>query len=314
MKKILPKRLLKGDMIGLVAPSHALTADHHFQLKRAVEIIESLGFQVRYGKTIGLTDRYNHSAGSAIERAEDINVFFKDPQISAIWCVQGGETANMTLDLLDYTAIESNPKIFIGLSDITVLLNAIHHKTGLVTFHGPDPKAYPEDATFASKYSHEEFISRLQDGAIGPIRKLSVWKCVRAGKAHGPLIGGNLRCFLKLAGTPYLPNTKGAILLLENFHINIPEAQYMLTRLKHMGVFGRVSAVVVGYVYGFQHENTHIAQFEDILKDVSSEYDFPILKINEFGHRIHNTFLPIGAGARVDSEALTFELTEPFVI
>lgn len=32
--------------------------------------------------------------------------------------------------------IARNPKVIMGYSDLTGLLNAIHTKTGLVTFHG----------------------------------------------------------------------------------------------------------------------------------------------------------------------------------
>src|SRR3989344_7880164 len=310
---ILPRRLQIGDTIGIIAPSKHLSDDDHFILKRTTVVFEQMEFKVKPGAHLFAVDRYGYSAGTATERAADIIELFSDDSVTGIWCWQGGQTANMVLDLLDYELIRTHPKLFLGFSDNTVLLNAIYQKTGLVTFHAPDPKVYPKEEPFASEYSQVEFVNRLVNGEAGQIRKKSDWKAVRPGQAFGQLIGGNLRSLLKLAGTPFWPDTQRAILLLEDNHIGIPEAEYMLTRLRHMGVFAAVSALAVGYVYGFQHRYNRVAQFEDILLEVSRDFTFPILKINEFGHKCHNTFLPIGGAAFVDTEKLEFRL-EPCVV
>src|SRR3989344_407454 len=309
---ILPRRLQIGDTVGIIAPSKHLNADDRFILKRTTVVFEQMGFKVKPGAHLFTEERYDYSAGTAAERAYDIMELFTDSSVACIWCWQGGQTANMVLDLLDYEVIKKHPKLFLGFSDNTVLINAIYEKTGLITFLAPDPKAYPKEEPFASEYAQGEFVSRLVNAEAGQIRKKSDWKIVRQGQAIGKLIGGNLRSLLKLAGTGYWPGINDAILLLEDNHIDIPEAEYMLTRLRHMGVFAKVSAVVVGYVYGFQHRYNKVAQFEDILLEVSQNFTFPILKINEFGHKCHNTFLPIGGMARLDTDKLEFRL-EPCV-
>src|SRR3989344_782494 len=309
---IKPQRLRKGDTIGFIAPSKHLSDDDRFIFKRTTAILQQLGFNLKTSSHFFAVDRYGYSAGTAEERAADIMEQFSDDSITGIWCWQGGQTANMVLDLLDYEFIEKHPKLFLGFSDNTVLLNAMYQKTGLITFHAPDPKVYPQEEPFASEYSQAEFINRLVNAEAGQIRKKSNWKVVRSGQANGKLFGGNLRSLLKLAGTPYWPEVVGAILLLEDNHIDIPEAEYMLTRLRHMGVFEKVSAVVVGYIYGFQHRYNRVVQFEDILLEISRDFTFPILKINEFGHKCHNTFLPIGGEAYVNTEKLKFAL-EPCI-
>ena len=124
---------------------------------------------------------------------------------------------------------------------------------------------------------------------IGEINRISKWKTVRQGKAKGILVGGNLSCILKLAGTRFFPQMKNKILLLECYKTDIPTSVYRITQLRQMGIFKKISAVVVGYVWGFQHEKNRIAQFEDLLLDITEDYKFPILKINEFGHKCPNT-------------------------
>lgn len=310
---IVPRRLKKGDNIGIVSPSKHLDEEGIFMLKRAVKQIELFGLKVTFGKNAFMVDKYGYSAGSPQERAEDINNMFADTGISAIWCSQGGHSANSILDLLNFDLIQKNPKIFIGLSDITILLNVINKKTGLITFHGPDPRGYPQDETFATQYAHEEFVDRLMNAKIGQIRKISTWKTIRNGSCRGILIGGNLHSLLKLAGTEYFPDVKNKILLLEGYQIDIPNAYFMINQLKQMKVFQNISAVVVGYVYGFQHEKRKVT-FEEILLDLTREYNFPILKINEFGHKCHNTVLPIGGYVKLDAEKLVFTIEKACVL
>lgn len=318
MQKILPKRLKSGDTVGLTAPSSYLRNEKRELLENSVQVLESYGLRVERGQTLTNVDQYGISAGSAEERASEINDFFKNQKINALWCVQGGNTANQTLELLDYEAIKHNPKPFIGLSDNTVLINAIQHETGLVTFHGTDLKKGKKNEYFDSTYSHQEFKNRLMDGQVGPVAKNSKWKTVRGGKAKGPLFGGNINCFLKLTATPYWPDLTGAILMLEGYNLPAENAIYKTTHLRQMGVFDQIVGVIVGDVYSFDQEEQTIPEgkkvlFEDILLAETEKYSFPILKMYEFGHKCPSTVLPIGCEAEVNADSLELTLTEPCV-
>lgn len=66
-----------------------------------------------------------------------INNAFKDETIKGIICLRGGYGTTRILDLLDYEAIASNPKVFMGFSDITALHTAFNQICNMVTFHGP---------------------------------------------------------------------------------------------------------------------------------------------------------------------------------
>ncbi|MFC1696930.1 LD-carboxypeptidase [Nanoarchaeota archaeon] len=327
MEKIIADKLKPGDTIGIVSPSNPSNEHKQKFLKDAIKVLEEkFKLKVKIGKSYTLKDKYGVSAGSPQERAEDINGMFKNPEIKMIWCAQGGHTANQVLDYLDFELIKNNPKIFSGLSDITVLINALNSMTGLVTFHGPDPKVGEENSYFTSEYSQDQFKERFIGGKIGDVKKnldtdskfKSNWKCIREGKAKGRIIGSHLGCFLKLAGTKYFPDVDGAILLLEACTIDIRKALFQLTQLKQMGVFDKISGIVIGYVLGFEKnklldKDGQRVYFEDLVLDVTKDYDFPILKIQEFGHQCPNTFLPIGCMAEIDASEKKFSIIEECV-
>jgi muramoyltetrapeptide carboxypeptidase len=293
---MIPMRLKAGDAIGVVSPSTPVTGELDEQFRHGVGFLESLGFRLVIGehvrsKTLGY-------AASPHEKAEDINRMAADQAIKAIICSQGGATANACLPYLNWEIIRGNPKIFLGISDITVLLNAIHHKTGLVTFHGDD--VMWGFGRHPAAYDRQEFIARLMDARIGEVVANRERRTIRGGTAEGKLLGGNLSCLLKLAGTPYWPDLTGAILFVEALNITPEACDYQFRQLEQMGVFDTIRGAIVGYVDGLQKDENATLQMEDVLLGVTSGYGFPILKVNDFGHNCPNTVLPVGGRVKVD--------------
>ena len=307
--KTLPKRLNKGDSIGIVSPSTPVRQDLIGQFQNGVAFLERLGFKVVPGLHIFSTS-WGYAA-SPQEKAEDINRMFADDSIKAIICSQGGATANACLPYLDWEAIRASPKVFLGISDITVLLNAIHHKTGLITFHGNDVMwGFGRNPT---EYDEKEFVTRLMDGTTGAIPPSRGRCMVRAGVAEGKLLGGNLHCLLKLAGTPYFPDFSGAILFVEALGITPEACDHLFQQLKQIGVFDQIRGAVVGYIDGLQNDEKALMQMDQVLLQVTAEYDFPILKTDDFGHNCPNTVLPVGGQVRLDADERTIEVVEKCV-
>ncbi len=292
-----PRKLQKGDVIGIVSPSAAITPELLPMLKKGRETLHDIGLKTVVSDNC--MKELKGSAGTPEERAEDINSMFGDKRIKGIICSQGGETANSTLPYLDYGLIKENPKVFQGISDITVLLNTIHGQTGLVTFHGNDIMfGFGRNPT---EYDVNEFTGRVMEGKIGLLNKNSTWKTIRPGIAEGRLMGGNLGCILKLAGTSFQPDYSNSILFLEALDTKSDEFDYMFQQMKQMGVFEGVRGVLIGYVWGMQKsiKAQEQEQMEEVLERVTSNYDFPILKCNDFGHNCPNTTLPVGVKARL---------------
>ena len=305
----IPERLSQGDVIGVVSPSEAVTFETRPQLDRGVRFLQRLGFEVVLGKNA--LEAVGGSAGTPEQRAGDINKMFADRRVKAIICSQGGTTAGDCLPLLDWDAIRGNPKIFLGISDNTVLLNPIHAKTGLITFHGND--VIWGFGRKPSRYDSEEFLDRLVWGKIGLIRSSSKRKTVREGAATGKLWGGNLGSLLQLAEMGYMPDLNAAILFIEAYNPTPEACDNIFRKLERKGLFGNMGGVVVGYIYGLQSTKGKVAQMEEVLLSVTREYDFPILKTNDFGHNCPNTVIPIGVRAKLDADNQELEILESCV-
>jgi muramoyltetrapeptide carboxypeptidase len=290
----LPKRLFKGDTLGVAAVSDPLSNNDMARFGAGVEFIERLGFKLRLGRYL--------SSKNPAERARDFNEFFLDPEIKGIIAAQGGDSAETLLEYIDWNAVRANPKIFMGFSDVTVLLNAMYAECGMATFHGGDVKFHY--GLYAGQYDRREFTRRLVLGDGGYVEKDAdalERKCVRAGRARGVLLGGNLRCLLKLSATRHWPDFTGAVLMLESYRITPEKCLEYFRELENVGVFDRIAGALVGYVYSMQADNPSGPQMEDIFKDFTSGYDFPILKINEFGHGRPNAILPVGGVVEMDA-------------
>ena len=171
---MIPRKLSPGEIIGIAAPSTAVQPDMETRLVTGLAFLKSMGFNIKLGRHIRSDG--SDTAASPKQKAEDLNALFADPSVRAVICAQGGDTANASIPFLDWNTIRENPKIFLGISDITVLLNAIYHKTGLVTFHGNDVLwGFGQTMT---EYDRAEFERILINGEIGPIPKNSTWKTV----------------------------------------------------------------------------------------------------------------------------------------
>ena len=120
---IIPDKLKKGDIIGVIAPSNSIDENDIEFIQKSSKLFEDLGFNIKLSNFVS-----SHSLGysaSPLEKAEDINNMFADPNVKAIFCVKGGENSNTTFDYLDYELIKNNPKILCGFSDSTSITNAI---------------------------------------------------------------------------------------------------------------------------------------------------------------------------------------------
>ena len=307
MIPLIPEKLSPGDKIGIISPSDPVLPDQEDRLAEGRDDLAAMGFKVKLGRHI-------HSntlgyAASPEEKALDINSMFADPEVKAIICTQGGDTANAPLPLIDWPLIRQNPKIFMGLSDITVLLNAIHQQTGLVTFHGND--ILWGFGNNLDDYERSEFKRTLVAGESGRIPPNRPRKTIRSGRSAGKLLGGNLRCLLKLAGTTFWPDFTDAILFIEAYEISPKSCHTAFHQMAQIGIFDQIRGAVVGYIDSMQRDAGAGPYMEDILLEVTAGHSFPILKMNDFGHNCPNTVLPVGGMAELDANQHSLEITTP---
>ncbi len=307
MEKLIPNKLKKGNTIGIIAPSDPIIGDNIEELEQARKILEKEGFKVKYSKNI--FSNTNGYSSTAKEKAEDINEMFSDKEVKMIWCAKGGENSNTTFEYIDYENIKQNPKIICGYSDITSLTNIITEKTGLVTFNGTNFKTIATDET---DYSYKEAIKRFVDGSLEIGQKGEEYITLKNGIAEGELIGGNLSLTRGMVSGKYSINFQDKILFIEELGIETDPAlvSNFLYYMKQNGVFEKIKGLWIG---NYEHESN--INLEKIVLDViSDEYNFPIIKSNNFGHIETKTVIPIGIKARIDTtKDVKMELIEKCV-
>ncbi|MCU0444980.1 MAG: LD-carboxypeptidase [Microscillaceae bacterium] len=308
-----PPRLKTGDTIGLVCPAGAPFLRETIQITQ--ESVEALGFKVKLGKY--LTTRSGYFTAKDTDRAQDLLQMFADTQVKGILAVQGGWGSARLLNLLDYDLIRKNPKVLIGYSDITALLNSIFAKSGLITFHGPVGASswnsfstdwfkkilmLGESAFFQNPKEKGDNLTQVNDRIM----------TINGGKAKGKLLGGNLTILSTLMGTPYLPDWKGNILFVEDINEGIYKIDRMLTHLRLAGVLGQLSGFVFGKctdcgpgdgVYGS-------ATFEDLLDEHIKPLGIPAFYGAMIGHIGNKFTIPVGVEAEIDAGKGTIQLLE----
>jgi muramoyltetrapeptide carboxypeptidase len=219
----------------------------------------------------------------------------RDPRIKAIINTRGGYGSLRLLDRIDYDEIKRNPKIILGFSDITALLLAVHARTGVVTFHGPVLRQFGRGAP----ENWNELLRVL--GSDRPLRwSLAEGKSLSAGKARGPLLGGNLSLICHLLGTPYMPSLEGAILFIEEANEPLYRIDRMLTHLKLSGKPAGLSGMVVGQMEGCGKQEA----IEQLLRDLAGELNIALATGLNVGHGGRNLTVPLGVAAELDTEKM----------
>ena len=303
---IKPNKLKKGDCIGVVAPSSPIIGERAEDIKRAKKIVESDGFKVKFAKN--LFSNTNGYSATAKEKAEDINSMFEDKEVKMIWCAAGGANSNSTFEYLNYEVIKQNPKIICGYSDITSLINIISEKTELVTFSGMNFRTIIRDE---ENFSYNEVMNRFVNTSLefGKPNGGNEYKTIKEGLAEGELIGGNLFLTKGLVSGKYSINFENKILFLEElgFESDPETVSGSLYFMKQNGVFDKIKGLWLG---NYEHESG--ITLEKIVQDVlENEYEFPIIKSNNFGHVYKQTVIPIGVKARIDTtKKIKIELLE----
>jgi muramoyltetrapeptide carboxypeptidase len=293
---IYPPPIKKGDTIGLVAPASPLINKDNFIA--GVHILEKKGFKVKFNRKLINTKGY--LAGSDKERADEFNKLWSDPEVKALVGARGGYGCLRMIDLVDMKKIRKNPKIFIGFSDMTVLLNAIHKKTGLVTFHGP------VTTTLASidKKSETSFFNVLT-GKTPELIKSSKVKVLKGGKAKGVLLGGNLTTLAHMISTPYEIPWNDTILFIEDIGESPYRLDRLLTHLYQAKRLPELKGLILGTFTDEEKKENGAMQraVQKRIAELLHAENIPVWANFPTGHSRRNLTLPIGVEVDMDSSS-----------
>ena len=287
--------LLKtGDTVALVGCSNGLSSGMQGTIEALKEVLEGWGLEV-------LSSPYIYAkndvfAGSGKDRAEVLMSFYQNKDVKVIFDISGGDIANQVLPFLNFEVIKKTNKPYFGYSDLTTIIDSIYTKTGVSSYLyqvrflvGEYDKAQQE-AFYRSLFEDREDLFQFD------------YQFIRGEKLEGIIIGGNIRCLLKLAGTPYCPDFKDKILFLESMSGKPAQMVTFLNQYKQMGILDEVKGILLGS-FSEMEEKALTPTVEEILLDLVEDRDIPIVKTREIGHGHDAKCLRIGEHIHLRKEA-----------
>ncbi len=310
-----PRRLAPGDTVGLVSP--AGVTYEQVQVDIIKETLGVLGLKMKAGQR--MQNRWGYFAGTDEERAADINAMFADEEVDGIFALHGGWGSARVLPLIDFDLVSSNPKIFLGYSDITALLLAFYARAGLVTFHGPNGNSRWNE--FSVEYVRRLMFRGEVFDYVNPVDKedtlVSVTNRIRTinpGKARGKLVGGNLTVLTSIIGSEMLPDWEGHILFLEDIGEAVYRVDRMLTQMKLAGILDKIDGFVFGRCTDCKADSGYSSfTLNEVLDQHIKPLGIPSWTGSMIGHIEKKFTLPLGVNVEIDAEKGGIQLLEPAV-
>ena len=311
--KILPQRLKKGNLIGLVTPGSPIKKE---QLDETIVKFENLGFRTCYKDSV--LSEYGYFAGPDQERADELMHMFTNPEVDAIWCVRGGYGSIRILNLLDFEIIEQNPKVFIGYSDITALLTSVYEQTGLVTYHGPLGISDFNDFTLKSlqkvlldPVQHYRYPYERED-ETGDNPEFDRYT-LHGGKTEGELIGGNISVLDSMIGSRFEPNFENRIVYLEEIEEKTYRVDKMLFHLLEATNLKKAAGIVMGVFGDCNINDEPRLTLKEAIRDLLEPLGIPVSYGLSFGHINKIVTIPNGIRARLNAGRNSLKLLEKAV-
>lgn len=275
-----------------MAPSSRIDAA---DLENGAEILRRKGYKVLLHPQCH--ERLHQSAGTNEQKRDALHDLVRNTEVKAVFFATGGNRALHMLDLIDYRLLKKHPKIYMGFSDNTALLNSIAAKCGIVTYHGPTVKRLV-------KNPQVDFNLSLLSGQEKEIPMTGA-KMFREGSAKGTLIGGNLSLFQYLVDSGEIPNPKGAILFLEDIAEEYSRIDRDFCYLRRCGLLEKIGGLVLGQFSDMRDSGTAFGfSFDDIIAEHTAGLNIPILMNAPFGHAEDLYAMPIGQKAELSNASL----------
>lgn len=300
---LFPPPLKRGDTLGIIAPAGQLQDTARFE--QGIARLREMGFEVKFPRGLWPGSEFPWFSDTNANRAEEFNRMWADSEVQGIICMRGGFGCLKLLEQIDYEQIRATPKIFAGFSDISILLNVLRAKTGLVSLHAPVVTSIAGAVPATLERLARCLQSPLQKQPALEISRIEVLR--DGAEVRAPLLGGNLATLVTLLGTPDDIDYSGCILLLEDVGEPLYKIDRMLTQMRLAGKLNNLAGLLLGDFHTSQ-ENAHSDRLAHLrfleavwklaLDAVSnSTVPFPVWAGLPVGHCPENMALALGAQA-----------------
>lgn len=267
--------------IALVACSNPITDTQLIEVRQVISILRQHHISVLIKDSI-------QDSISAKQRADNLMECYRNPEVKMICDISGGDLANGVLSYLDFNYIQKYPKPFCGYSDLTSIINGIYTKTGNISILYQIRNLCGPDSSRQQTYFWN-YLSGTSNQFTCP--KITM---IQGEKMPSSIIaGGNIRCLLKLAGTPFWPDLSDRILLLESLSGGRERIQAFFDQLNHMGVFQQISGLLLGTFTQLDREFGVHAVEQIVLENISNHL-IPVGRTMEIGHGKNSLAIAIG--------------------
>ncbi len=291
---IMPPSLRPGDTLAIIPTARAISEE---ELRPAIALAESWGLQVQLGQGVG--GKHFQQAGTAEERAADLQRVLADERVKAVWCARGGYGTVHLLERLDLTILQRQPKWIAGFSDVTVLHSALH-RLGVASLHAQMPFNIAAKSEACKSSLRNVLFGRYDEVARPGAHSLD-----RMGVAEGVLVGGNLSILYALRGTPYDLHTRGKVLFLEDLDELLYHVDRMVMNLKLGGLFSGLAGLVVGGMSDMRDKDPSDPfglEAEAIIARAVAGGRFPVCYGMPMGHLHDNRALALGKTVKLNVE------------
>lgn len=270
--------------IGIVCCSNGQKREYYKKIKYLESTLLSIGIQPIFSDFI--YEKEGVFSGTAEERAKALINFYLDNEIKAIFDISGGDIANGVLPYLDYKIIANSSKMFWGYSDLTTVINTIYAKTG-------QPSVLYQLRNLIYEHREKQIVDfkRTILEHKNDLFDFS-YRFIQQKEMRGIVVGGNIRCFLKLAGTEFMPELKDKILLLESRSGTVAQMETFLCQLQQLGAFNKVAGILLGTFTQMENEKC-VPSIETLVKKFAGK-DLPIAVTKEIGHGTDSKGIVIG--------------------
>jgi muramoyltetrapeptide carboxypeptidase len=300
-----PPALRPGDRVAvLCASSPADQAD----LATGLDTLRFAGLEpVVYQSAQEVGSFRSYLAGDDKLRASDLSAALADPSVAGIIFAVGGSGAQRTIAAVDWDELTHlPPKVVVGYSDVTAILEAVAVRLGWASVHGP----IAASSGAAVHYSFGSLLRVLLRPEQAMTTHFPEAVTLAGGTATGVTRGGNLTLLTSSLGTDTSLPARGAILLVEEVKEEEYRVDRMLTQLLRSGYLDGVAGIIGGTFTGCGDRDV----IQEILAERLGDLGVPLLAWANIGHGGRQQAFPVGIAAELDADEHTLRLLDPPLI